>query len=294
MFWGLFLLPQKSLIPFFFYAIMSCSANVGTNVSGLNGAVVIGSKTKGALGLPSSSGSLSFGESEKTKFPILRIDFMGQQLVLSDKRVLGDWSRKAPSRFSLRAQASIYVSRAMKWWEKTRQTNMVEINSAQELVDSLLNAGDRLVVVDFYSPGCGGCKALHPKICQLAESNPSAIFLKVNYEELRTMCQCLHIHVLPFFRLYRGSEGRLCSFSCTNATIKKFKDAMAKHGVERCSVGPAKGLDDSELAKLAERGEILRDLRSPVTTGNMVMMTSLEKREVTRMGTEDKSPLIIV
>ena len=41
---------------------------------------------------------------------------------------------------------------------------MVEINSAQELVDALKNAGDRLVIVDFYSPGCGGCKSLHPKV----------------------------------------------------------------------------------------------------------------------------------
>lgn len=42
---------------------------------------------------------------------------------------------------------------------------MIEIHSAQELVDTLANAGDRLVIVDFYSPGCGGCKALHPKVC---------------------------------------------------------------------------------------------------------------------------------
>lgn len=274
---------------------MSCSAKVGTSIAGFDGAAVVGSKAKGALGLPSSSGFLSFGESEKTKFPALRIDFMGKQLVLSDKRALGDWSMKAPSGFSLRAQASICVSRAMRWWDKTLQPNMVEINSAQELVDSLLNAGDRLVVVDFYSPGCGGCKALHPKICQLAESNPGAIFLKVNYEELRTMCQCLHIHVLPFFRFYRGSEGQLCSFSCTNATIKKFKDAMAKYGVERCSIGPAKGLNDSELVRLAECGEIPRDLQSPVTTGN-IAMTSLEKSgyeetAVPRMGTQDREYL---
>lgn len=59
----------------------------------------------------------------------------------------------------------------MRWWEKTLQPNMVEINSAQELVDSLLNAGDRLVVVDFYSPGCGGCKALHPKVPILMRAN---------------------------------------------------------------------------------------------------------------------------
>ncbi|CAL5342059.1 unnamed protein product [Camellia sinensis] len=28
---------------------------------------------------------------------------------------------------------------------------------------ALLSAGDSLVVVDFYSPGCRGCKALHPR-----------------------------------------------------------------------------------------------------------------------------------
>lgn len=161
------------------------------------------------------------------------------------------------------AQASICVSRSLRWWEKTLKPNMVEIHSANELVDSLLNAGDRLVIVDFYSPFCGGCKTLHPKvyfdfwivfmlrnlshtflfnkpitnlyysiliiklwiwillcqICQLAELNPNAIILKVNHDELKAMCHSLRVHVLPFFRFYRGAEGRLCSFSCTNATV---------------------------------------------------------------------------
>lgn len=52
----------------------------------------------------------------------------------------------------------------MRWWEKTLKPNMIEIHSAEELVDSLLNAGDRLVIVDFYSPSCGGCRVLHPKV----------------------------------------------------------------------------------------------------------------------------------
>jgi len=38
--------------------------------------------------------------------------------------------------------------------------------------------------------------------------------------------------------------------------MKKFKDAMAKHGNERCSLGPAKGLEESELKILASMGEI--------------------------------------
>ncbi|EOA13887.1 hypothetical protein CARUB_v10026990mg [Capsella rubella] len=158
--------------------------------------------------------------------------------------------------------SSIGMSRGMRWWEKSTKHNMFEIQSANHLVDSLLNAGDRLVVLDFYSPGCGGCKSLHPKICQLAESNPNVMFLKVNQEELRTMCHGLNVHVLPFFKFYRGAEGKVCSFSCTIATINKFRKALDKHGNERCSLGPAKGLDEKELAALTLVGEIKMNLNS--------------------------------
>ncbi|PKU69307.1 Thioredoxin-like 1-2, chloroplastic [Dendrobium catenatum] len=44
----------------------------------------------------------------------------------------------------------------MKWWEKGIQPNMKEITSAQELVDSLSRAGDKLVIVYFFSPGSTG------------------------------------------------------------------------------------------------------------------------------------------
>ena len=62
------------------------------------------------------------------------------------------------------AQSSICNSRAMRWWEKALKPNIIDINSSQELVDSLLIAGDKLVIVDFYSPGCGGCITLNPKV----------------------------------------------------------------------------------------------------------------------------------
>lgn len=148
-------------------------------------------------------------------------------------------------------QMNLAFAKATKWWEKGLQPNMREVESAQDLVDSLTNAGDNLVIVDFFSPGCGGCRALHPKvkiradevvqlqltlheisavlkifymyffaqICQIAEQNPDVLFLQVNYEEHKSMCYSLHVHVLPFFRFYRGAQGRVSSFSCTNATV---------------------------------------------------------------------------
>ncbi|XP_062019861.1 thioredoxin-like 1-2, chloroplastic isoform X1 [Rosa rugosa] len=66
----------------------------------------------------------------------------------------------------------------------------------------------------------GGGGEYVPQICQLAEQIPVAIFLKVNYEELNAMCHGLHIHVIPFFRFYRGAEGRVRSFGCTIAAQK--------------------------------------------------------------------------
>ncbi|KAK4492723.1 hypothetical protein RD792_003543 [Penstemon davidsonii] len=199
-----------------------------------------------SLRVCSSIRSLQFKESYSSK------EFLSKTL---------DGSHYKPLKLDpVNAQSSVCISKALKWWEKSLEANMIEIHSAQQLVDALLNAGDKLVVVDFYAPGCGGCKALHPKICQLAESNPNTLFLKVNYEQLKAMCYALHVHVLPFFRFYRGAEGKVCSFSCTNATMKKFKGALDKYGTERCSFGPAKGLDETEILALSSIGQIKRDL----------------------------------
>lgn len=228
---------------------MACLLKTGFSVYGPND-VLLARGVKGSSA--NCPGALQFVDSRSK-------EFMGKQMDGSIQN-LSIWDAKTPTSFCVKAQASICVSRALRWWEKTLKPNMIEIHSAPELVDSLLNAGDRLVIVDFYSPGCGGCKALHPKICQLAETNPDAIFLKVNYEELKIMCRALHVHVLPFFRFYRGVEGRLCSFSCTNATIKKFKDALAKYGSDGCSLGLARGLEESELLALASVGEISRTM----------------------------------
>ncbi|KAF8399500.1 hypothetical protein HHK36_015366 [Tetracentron sinense] len=257
---------------------MACSLKSGFCVSGSN---MIDSKTKRVVGFCPSVGSIQFTKTKSTDLPILNSNFKGIQVVVSDQSGLSDWRVKGPAYFYVHAQSSICVSRALRWWDKTLEPNMIEINSAQELVDSLLNAGDRLVIIDFYSPGCGGCKALHPKICQLAELNPNSLILKVNHEGLKPMCNCLNIHVLPFFRFYRGAEGRLCSFSCTNATIKKFKDALAKHGTDRCSLGPPKGLDESELLKLAAKGMISIELPLKSTNGETMESQVLKIENIT-------------
>ncbi|CAA2983461.1 thioredoxin-like 1-2, chloroplastic [Olea europaea subsp. europaea] len=269
---------------------MSCSLKAGFPVS-VSDETIIKNRPIGYFGVCPSIVNLQFAHSKSR-------EFMGKPIQFSDQKFFSNRNAKASRHIPTHAQASICISRGLRWWEKTLMPNMIEIHSAQELVGSLLNAGDRLVIIDFYSPGCGGCKALHPKICQLAESNPDAIFLKVNYEELKTMCHSLHIHVLPFFRFYRGAEGKLCSFSCTNATIKKFKDALAKYGTERCCLGPAKGLEDSELMALASTGQISRKLQPNFTKGDNEKEESVLKEIIlsskeTKMGFKEGNAVLM-
>ncbi|XP_062082332.1 thioredoxin-like 1-2, chloroplastic [Humulus lupulus] len=169
---------------------------------------------------------------------------------------------------------------------------MKEVESAEDLVESLSKAGDKLVIVDFFYPGCGGCRALHPKICQMAEMNPDVQFLQVNYEEHKSMCYSLNVHVLPFFRFYRGAHGRLCSFSCTNATIKKFKDALAKHTPDRCSIGPVKWLEEKELLALAANKDLSfnytpKPVEEPVPAEKQLVVAEAESSS-----TSSKEPVL--
>jgi hypothetical protein len=43
-------------------------------------------------------------------------------------------------------------STCMRRWEKESAPNMNDVNSVQELVDTLADAGDKLVIVEFYAP----------------------------------------------------------------------------------------------------------------------------------------------
>ncbi|MQM03217.1 hypothetical protein Taro_035995 [Colocasia esculenta] len=124
------------------------------------------------------------------------------------------------------------------WWEKNAGPNMIDIHSTEDFISALSQAGDKLVVADFYGTWCASCRALYPKLCRIAEENPDVVFLKVNFDKNKPMCKRLNVRVLPYFHFYRGADGLLESFSCSLAKFKKLKEAIAKHSTDRCSIGP--------------------------------------------------------
>lgn len=148
---------------------------------------------------------------------------------------------------SVKAQAVIAESGQPKWWEKNCGPNMIDIHSTQEFLSALSQAGDRLVIVEFYGTWCASCRALFPKLCRTAEEHPEILFLKVNFDENKPMCKNLNVKVLPYFHFYRGADGQLESFSCSLAKFQKIKDAIQQHSTDRCSIGPPKGVGDLNL-----------------------------------------------
>jgi thiol-disulfide isomerase/thioredoxin len=140
----------------------------------------------------------------------------------------------------VRAEAE--VSDSVRWWQRDGGTCFKDIHSTEEFVDALANAGDKLVIVDFYATWCGSCRALYPKLCKLAAAHKDVVFLKVNFAENKSMCKSLNIKVLPFFHFYRGAEGRIDGFSCSLSKLQKLKDAIAQHNTARCSMGPPVGV----------------------------------------------------
>ncbi|KAG9151025.1 hypothetical protein Leryth_003131 [Lithospermum erythrorhizon] len=115
-----------------------------------------------------------------------------------------------------------------KWWEKNGGPNMIEIRSTEQFLEALSQAGDRLVIVEFYGTWCASCRALFPKICKIAEAHPEIIFLKVNFDENKSLCKSLNVRVLPYFQLYRGADRLVDSFPCSLAKLQKLKNAIAK------------------------------------------------------------------
>ena len=50
---------------------------------------------------------------------------------------------------------------------KRMHQNMIDIHSAQEFLSALSEAGDRLVIVEFYGTWCALYKALFPKVMSI-------------------------------------------------------------------------------------------------------------------------------
>mmetsp|Transcript_26538 Transcript_26538/g.87006 ORF Transcript_26538/g.87006 Transcript_26538/m.87006 type:complete len:94 (-) Transcript_26538:1490-1771(-) len=82
---------------------------------------------------------------------------------------------------------------------------------------------------------------------RIADEHEDIIFLKVNFDENKSLCKSLGVKVLPFFQLYRGPEGRVAAFSASLSKINRLREAISVHNTARCYLDA-----DAESAAIAE------------------------------------------
>lgn len=129
----------------------------------------------------------------------------------------------------------VIVPRAA-WWTVPAPSNVSSVSGVQELVDVLDDYKEQLVIVDVYAEWCASCRALYPKILKLADENPEVLFVTLNFDSNKDLCQRLKVKAMPWFMFFRGSEGQVANFSASISKVGLIKDAIQTHSAPRCSL----------------------------------------------------------
>ena len=73
--------------------------------------------------------------------------------------------------------------------------------------DEVLKA-ERPVVVDFWAPWCGPCKAIEPALEELAETHDGVRFVKLDIDENPRVADRYGVLSIPTAILFEGGEAR--------------------------------------------------------------------------------------
>ena len=115
-------------------------------------------------------------------------------------------------------------SPALTALERLRGGEVELLVTEEDLDVALEEAGDRLVIVDFFAEWCGPCKQLAPKLDALSEkANGKVLFYKIDVDQSRELAAEKEVSSMPTLLLYRNGEAVK---TIVGADIQQITDAV--------------------------------------------------------------------
>lgn len=103
---------------------------------------------------------------------------------------------------------------------------VTHINHDNQFFD-IMKIKDKLIVVDFFATWCGPCKMIAPEFERLAKLyKDRAIFVKVDYDKLKSLAQSKGVSAFPTFQFYKNQRK---VDEMRGANVRKLEDLITKH-----------------------------------------------------------------
>lgn len=97
------------------------------------------------------------------------------------------------------------------------------IKNIEDFEKKLANAGEKLVVLDFYATWCGPCKEMEGPLRKLTKDyKDKAIVLKINVDKFHEICDYYKVKSMPTFVFIKNKK-RLASFAGADEMMLKQK-----------------------------------------------------------------------
>ncbi|KAG5667822.1 hypothetical protein PVAND_015791 [Polypedilum vanderplanki] len=86
-------------------------------------------------------------------------------------------------------------------------SNIFHIEDEEDFQQQLANAGEKLVVVDFFAMWCGPCQSVNPKLEIIAEKySEKIVILKIDTDKCRPLKLKYGIRYVPTFIFFWNGE----------------------------------------------------------------------------------------
>lgn len=79
---------------------------------------------------------------------------------------------------------------------------MAAVDITQADFNDIINKND-IVIVDFWAPWCGPCRAFAPVYQQVSEKYPDIVFAKINTEDEQALAGAFQIRSIPTLMIFR-------------------------------------------------------------------------------------------